>query len=141
MHAITPTDATAQDATSSRRQARTGLVIDASCDVSPDFITHPDVAVIPIPIRIGSATAGLAMFQDNFAVPKSAPHPGNAKIFIDWMMKPENAAAVSSRIIRVIDLVAGPSICQRKTGQQGSIRHVHAPNRIAGAGIGSRNHG
>ena len=56
MHAITPTDATAQDATSSRRQARTGLVIDASCDVSPDFITHPDVAVIPIPIRIGSAT-------------------------------------------------------------------------------------
>ena len=41
---------------------------------------------------------GLAMFQDNFAVPKSAPHPGNAKIFIDWMMKPENAAAVSNAI-------------------------------------------
>ncbi len=28
----------------------------------------------------------------------SAPHPGNAKIFIDWMMKPENAAAVSNAI-------------------------------------------
>ncbi|WP_166359956.1 extracellular solute-binding protein [Pseudomonas akapageensis] len=41
---------------------------------------------------------GLAMFQDNFAVPKSAPHPDNAKVFIDWMMKPENAAAVSNAI-------------------------------------------
>lgn len=39
-----------------RRQARTGVVIDASCDVSADFIAHPDVAVIPIPIRIGSTT-------------------------------------------------------------------------------------
>ncbi len=57
MHAITPTDpATEQDATSHRRPARTGLVIDASCDVAPDFIAHPDVAVIPIPIRIGTAT-------------------------------------------------------------------------------------
>lgn len=41
---------------------------------------------------------GVAMFQDNFAVPISAPHPGNAKIFINWMMKPENAAAVSNAI-------------------------------------------
>lgn len=41
---------------------------------------------------------GISMFQDNFAVPKSAPHPGNAKRFIDWMMKPENAAAVSNSI-------------------------------------------
>ncbi|EMV9186490.1 extracellular solute-binding protein, partial [Escherichia coli] len=37
-------------------------------------------------------------FQDNFAVPKSAPHPENAKVFINWMMKPENAAAVTNAI-------------------------------------------
>lgn len=38
------------------------------------------------------------MFRDNFAVPVSAPHPENAKIFINWMMNPENAAAVSNAI-------------------------------------------
>lgn len=41
---------------------------------------------------------GVASFQDNFAVPKSAPHPENAKVFINWMMKPENAAAVTNAI-------------------------------------------
>jgi len=35
---------------------RTGIVIDASCDVSTDFLADPDVAVIPIPIRIGAST-------------------------------------------------------------------------------------
>ncbi|KAF1687667.1 fatty acid-binding protein DegV [Pseudoxanthomonas broegbernensis] len=46
-----------QDGTAGvRRLIRTGIVIDASCDVSPDFLADPDVAVIPIPIRIGQAT-------------------------------------------------------------------------------------
>lgn len=39
-----------------RRPARTGIVIDASCDVAPALLASPDVAVIPIPIRIGSTT-------------------------------------------------------------------------------------
>jgi DegV family protein with EDD domain len=39
-----------------RRLVRTGIVIDASCDVSTQFLADPDVAVIPIPIRIGSTT-------------------------------------------------------------------------------------
>ena len=38
------------------------------------------------------------MFRDNFAVPIGAPHPENAKVFINWMMAPENAAAVSNAI-------------------------------------------
>lgn len=41
---------------------------------------------------------GTPMFRDNFAVPANAPHPENAKIFINWMMAPENAAAVSNAI-------------------------------------------
>ncbi len=41
---------------------------------------------------------GTPMFRDNFAIPASAPHPENAKIFINWMMAPENAAAVSNAI-------------------------------------------
>jgi len=41
---------------------------------------------------------GTPMFRDNFAVPKDAPHPENAKIFLNWMMAPENAAAVSNAI-------------------------------------------
>src|SRR5690606_30707868 len=39
-----------------RKLARAGIVIDASCDVSPAFLADPDVAVIPIPIRIGKST-------------------------------------------------------------------------------------
>lgn len=41
---------------------------------------------------------GTPMFRDNFAVPIGAPHPENAKVFINWMMAPENAAAVSNAI-------------------------------------------
>ena len=49
-------------------------------------------------IRFLYPAEGTPMFRDNFAVPASAPHPENAKIFINWMMKPENAAAVSNAI-------------------------------------------
>jgi len=41
---------------------------------------------------------GTEMFRDNFAIPAGAPHPENAKIFLNWMMKPEIAAAVSNAI-------------------------------------------
>lgn len=41
---------------------------------------------------------GTPMFRDNFAMPVGAPHPENAKTFINWMMKPENAATVTNEI-------------------------------------------
>ncbi|WP_448955812.1 extracellular solute-binding protein [Labrys neptuniae] len=49
-------------------------------------------------IRFIYPKEGTPSFRDNFAVPKAAPHPENARIFINWMMKPENAAAVSNQI-------------------------------------------
>jgi spermidine/putrescine transport system substrate-binding protein len=49
-------------------------------------------------IRFIYPKEGTPMFRDNFAVPANAPHPENAKIFINWMMAPENAAAVSNAI-------------------------------------------
>lgn len=39
---------------------------------------------------------GLNFWADNFAVPKGAPHLEEAKIFIEWMMRPENIAAASN---------------------------------------------
>lgn len=39
---------------------------------------------------------GLSVWGDNFVVPTSAPNKENAKIFINWMMQPENAAAASN---------------------------------------------
>ena len=39
---------------------------------------------------------GLTFWADNFVVPTSAPNKENAKIFINWMMAPENAAAASN---------------------------------------------
>ena len=39
---------------------------------------------------------GLNLWGDNFAVPKGAANPDNAKIFLNWMMDPKNAAEASN---------------------------------------------
>lgn len=39
---------------------------------------------------------GLDFWTDNFMVPVDAPNPENAKIFINWMMDPENIAIASN---------------------------------------------
>jgi spermidine/putrescine transport system substrate-binding protein len=39
---------------------------------------------------------GIEVWDDNFAVPANAPHPENARIFIDWMMNPRNIAEASN---------------------------------------------
>ena len=39
---------------------------------------------------------GLTLWMDNFAVPKGAPHPEEAKVFINWMLEPRNIAAASN---------------------------------------------
>lgn len=41
---------------------------------------------------------GVPFAGDNFTVPTGAAHPENAKLFINWMMAPENAAAASNSI-------------------------------------------
>ncbi|MDR3514191.1 MAG: extracellular solute-binding protein [Azospirillaceae bacterium] len=41
-------------------------------------------------------TEGLNLWGDNFAVPKDAPDVENAKIFLNWMMDPRNAAEASN---------------------------------------------
>ena len=47
--------------------------------------------------RVGRPNSDSRNFwKDNFAVPKSAPHPDNAKIFINWIMAPENIAQASN---------------------------------------------
>ncbi len=39
---------------------------------------------------------GLSFWNDNFVVPKGAPHVANAKKFINWMMDPKNIAVASN---------------------------------------------
>lgn len=39
---------------------------------------------------------GMNLWGDNFAVPKGASNPENAKIFLNWMMDPKNAAEASN---------------------------------------------
>ena len=39
---------------------------------------------------------GISFWQDNFAIPKGAKNAENAKIFINWMMAPENIAQASN---------------------------------------------
>jgi putrescine transport system substrate-binding protein len=39
---------------------------------------------------------GTIMWLDNYAIPKDAPHPVNAHVFINYMLRPEVIAAVSN---------------------------------------------
>ena len=39
---------------------------------------------------------GITFWADNFVVPTSAPNKENAKIFVNWMLAPENAAIASN---------------------------------------------
>ena len=38
---------------------------------------------------------GVGTWQDSLAVPRGAPHPDNARVFINWMMAPDVIAAAS----------------------------------------------
>jgi putrescine transport system substrate-binding protein len=41
---------------------------------------------------------GAVMWFDNLAIPTDAPHPGNAHLFIDYIMEAEVAAAISNYV-------------------------------------------
>ena len=38
------------------------------------------------------------MFFDTMAIPKDAPHPNNAHLFINYMMRPEVAASLTNKV-------------------------------------------
>lgn len=41
---------------------------------------------------------GAVMWFDNLAIPSDAPHPGNAHLFLDYIMEPKVAAAISNYV-------------------------------------------
>ena len=41
---------------------------------------------------------GAVIWFDNLAIPSDAPHPENAHLFLDYMMEPEVAAAISNYV-------------------------------------------
>ena len=41
---------------------------------------------------------GAVMWFDNLAIPSDAPHPANAHLFLDYIMEPEVAAAISNYV-------------------------------------------
>ena len=41
---------------------------------------------------------GATMFFDTMAIPKDAPHPNNAHLFIDYMLRPEVAAGLTNKV-------------------------------------------
>ena len=47
-------------------------------------------------IRYNIARQGALLFFDNMAIPADAPHPRNAHLFINYMLRPEVAARNSS---------------------------------------------
>jgi putrescine transport system substrate-binding protein len=42
--------------------------------------------------------SGGLLFMDSMAIPADAPHPGNAMTFINFVLRPENAAAITNKM-------------------------------------------
>jgi len=51
-----------------------------------------------VEIGLSVPTDGTIIWFDSYAIPKDAPHPANAHAFINYMMKPEVAAANSNLV-------------------------------------------
>jgi putrescine transport system substrate-binding protein len=43
-------------------------------------------------------TGGATLFFDTMAIPKDAPHPNNAHLFINYMLRPDVAAALTNKV-------------------------------------------
>jgi putrescine transport system substrate-binding protein len=52
---------------------------------------------------------GTILWVDTMAIPKSAPHPGNAHKFIDYLLRPEVIAAISNEVF-----YANPNVAATK---------------------------
>jgi len=52
----------------------------------------------PIEIKYSVPKEGTIIWFDMMGIPKDAPHPGNAHAFINYIMKPEVAAAISNYV-------------------------------------------
>lgn len=63
---------------------------------------------------------GATLFFDTMAIPKDAPHPGNAHLFINYMLRPEVAAALTNKVFYANPNVAslkfvGKEVAENKT--------------------------
>lgn len=56
---------------------------------------HKVIAAVPT-ARYIYAREGLTQWADNLAIPTTAQHPENARVFINWMMDPKNIAEVTN---------------------------------------------
>jgi len=56
---------------------------------------HKGIAAVPT-ARYIYAREGVTQWADNLAIPTTAAHPDNARLFINWMMDPKNIAEVTN---------------------------------------------
>lgn len=66
------------------------------------------------------STGGLIFF-DTMAIPATAKHPGNAHRFINFMLRPENAAAITNQMRYPTGNTASESLLNKTIGQNPSI--------------------
>ena len=52
----------------------------------------------PAAIEALVPTGGATLFFDTMAIPKDAPHPGNAHLFINYILRPEVQAALTNKV-------------------------------------------
>ena len=52
----------------------------------------------PVAIQALVPKGGATLFFDSMAIPKDAPHPGNAHLFINYILRPDVAAALTNKV-------------------------------------------
>lgn len=67
------------------------------------------------------AKGGATMFFDTMAIPKDAPHPNNAHLFIDYMMRPEVAASLTNKVFYANPNAASLKFVRREVAENKTI--------------------
>ena len=55
-------------------------------------------AVVPVEVAYANPREGSTLWFDAVGIPADAPHPGNAHVFLNFLMEPEVIAAISRQI-------------------------------------------
>ena len=69
---------------------------------------------------------GATLFFDSMAIPKDAPHPGNAHLFINYILRPDVAAALTNKVFYANPNAASLKFVKKDVAENKTIFLVEA---------------
>ena len=72
---------------------------------------------------------GATLFFDSMAIPKDAPHPGNAHLFINYILRPDVAAALTNKVFYANPNAASLKFVKKDVAENKTIFLVEADKK------------